>query len=341
MADIKVLTLEGLQGYDEKIKSVITTGDSTTLNEAKKYADGLGANYDPAGTAQTKVNELANGAVKSNTQKITAVDTKVGNTASLGTEAKTDIVSAINEVLNAVEVGGTGSVVKLEEGTSPDYAKVYTLKQGDKSVGTINIPKDMVVSNGTVEVDPDGQEKGTYIVLTLANATSDKLYINVGKLVDIYIAKQGATQIQLAIDKGTREISATIVAGSITATELASNSVTTAKITDKNVTKEKLEDSIQASLGKADSAVQNVDSGTQNGTVAVDGVDVAVKGLASAAYTDASAYEVAGAVSKLEKGQVTTNKNDITALKSKVSTLESTKYVAITPEEIEAIFSGV
>lgn len=47
----------------------------------------------------------------------------------------------------------------------------------------------MVVSSGKVVVNPEGQNEGTYLELTLSNATSDKVYINVGKLVDIYTAK--------------------------------------------------------------------------------------------------------------------------------------------------------
>ena len=39
-----------------------------------------------------------------------------------------------------------------------------------------------------METNPYGQPSGTYLVLTLANATSDKVYINVGTLVDIYTA---------------------------------------------------------------------------------------------------------------------------------------------------------
>ena len=38
----------------------------------------------------------------------------------------------------------------------------------------------MVVKSGAVETNPTGQPAGTYLVLTLANATEDKIYINVG-----------------------------------------------------------------------------------------------------------------------------------------------------------------
>lgn len=186
--------------------------------------------------------------------KIDAIDTKVGSLENLDTTDKDNIVDAINEVRRSVSSGGTAAVVTLSESSSEDYAKIYTLKQGDNTVGTINIPKDMVVQSGTVEVNPEGQPEGTYMVLTLANATNDKLYINVGSLVDIYTVEAKAAQVQLAIDPATRAISATIVAGSIGTAELADNAIVTAKIADGNVTKAKLSVEVQESLAKADAA---------------------------------------------------------------------------------------
>lgn len=75
MADTKkkYLDLVGLTSYDEKLKGKI----AGSLTEAKEYADGLGVKYDPAGTAATKVQELADGTVKTNTDNITALQGKV------------------------------------------------------------------------------------------------------------------------------------------------------------------------------------------------------------------------------------------------------------------------
>lgn len=78
----KFLDLVGLGEYDAKIKEKVATDDATTLQSAKTYADGLAVNYDPAGTATTKVNELKNGAVKTNTTNITALQGKVATLES-------------------------------------------------------------------------------------------------------------------------------------------------------------------------------------------------------------------------------------------------------------------
>ena len=234
--------------------------------------------------------------VKSNEDAIALINEHLGDLSALKTSAKNTVVAAVNEVFDAVGTGGTASVVTVEEDTtSTDYAKVYQIKQGGELKGTINIPKDMVVESGSVVVNPEGQPAGTYIKLVLANAEKSEIFVNVGTLVDIYTAKAEAAQVQLAIDAKTREISATIVAGSVGTTELADDAVTSAKIKDANVTKAKLATDVQTSLGKADSAVQTIATGTKNGSIAVDGTDVDVKGLGSAAYKADTAFDAAGA----------------------------------------------
>lgn len=257
------------------------------------------------------------------------------------------------------------AVVVSTETTTEGYAKSYTFTQNGAEIAVIDIPKDMVVTSGQVVVNPDGQAEGTYLELTLANATSDKIYINVGSLVDLYTVEDGAAQVQLAIDSN-REISATIVAGSITTTEIADGAIVTTKIGDGQVTKSKLVTSVQESLDKADSAVQAVATGTTNGTVAVDGTDVAVFGLKSAAYADTTAFDEAGAaaaakaeadttakgyadaaqsaaeakVTALETGAVATNTADIAALTERVDNVVSSAPTTITTAEIEALFSS-
>lgn len=364
------LDQSGVEHLVEKLGTREDTKDAATLKSAKAYADGLADNYDAAGTAQTKVDELANGQVKTNKEAIDklngadtvegsvakqvkdakdAVDSKIGTMDDLKTAAKGDLVSAVNELKESVGSAQTAGEVTVDTTlTTEGMAKSYTIKQNNKTVATIDIPKDMVVKSGTVEKNPTGQEKGTYLVLTLANATEDKVYVNVGSLVDIYTAKASATQIQIAIDASTREISATIVAGSVTATEIADAAIVTAKIADGNVTKAKLSKDVQTSLGKADTAIQEADLTDLKSDVAANKQEVAdlktslaEGGATATAIADAkkAGDGAAASVSALEKGQVATNKTDIAGLKTKVENLESVNYVAITNEQIDAMFA--
>lgn len=78
------------------------------------------------------------------------------------------------------------------------------------------------------------------------------------------------------------------------------------------------------------------------GSSAVDLTNYATKEYVGTAKAEAisTATEAASQlVTKLEQGQVTTNKNDITAIKGRLDTLEDTTFIAITTEEIEALFN--
>ena len=384
-------------------RAEIAAGDSKTLGDAKAYADGLASNYDAAGVAETKVNELANGQVKTNKEAIEklnggatvegsvakqiadakselngtistvegkadaaqadadALETDMGDVDTLSTTNKT-VVGAINEVLAAVGTGGTAAVVTITTETTTDGAlKSYTVKQGDTTVGVIDIPKDMVVQSGEVVTNPAGQPAGTYIKLVLANATNDEIFVNVGNLVDIYKAKAGATQVQLAIDASTREISASIVAGSITATELAADSVITAKIADGNVTKAKLSTEVQASLDKADGAAADAQSKADAAlaeaksyadqaeadaisTAAGDATSKANKALedAKADATEKANKALSDAQSYADQAEADANTYADglnTAMDTRVKALENVSYVEITADEIDAMFA--
>lgn len=280
-------------------------------------------------TAIAKLNgaEDAEGSVaKAVKDAKTAVEAKIGNLENLTTTEKDDLVSAVNENKAAIDSVKTAGEITVDTTTTTEgMAKSYTIKQGDKAVTTIDIPKDMVVKSGVVQENPKGQEAGTYLVLTLANATEDTIYINVGKLVDIYTVKAKATQIQLAIDSSTREISATIVAGSVDTAELADGAVVTAKIADGNVTKAKLAKAVQDSLNKADSALQEADVATLRADVAANKASLAEGGATANAI-------------KANKEAAAKAQGDVNALATRVETLESVEYVEATEAEIKAMF---
>ena len=173
----------------------------------------------------------------------------------------------------------TVSIDTSTGGSSDTFVKKYTIKQGasgsQTTIGTIDIPKDLVVTSGSCVAGTwnndeftEGSGTGHAIKLVIANQT-DPVYINTLDLVDVYTAAQNAAEVQLAIN-GNNEISASIV--------------------NSSIAKGKLDSSVQASLGLADSALQKADitEGTANGTINVDGTDVSVHGLGSAAYLNAT-----------------------------------------------------
>ncbi len=156
------------------------------------------------------------------------------------------------------------TIKKLETATAGMSASYQLTKDGENVGAVIDIPKDMVVKSGTVETNPAGQTAGTYLVLTLANATEDKIYINVGNLIEYVTAGDSPDGMVVVSISNDHKVTATLGDASITEAKLAKG------VTDK--------------LAKAVSAVQSVTVGTANGTIAVNGEDVAVTGLKDAAF---------------------------------------------------------
>jgi len=227
-----------------------TAGNVVVANSDGTVADGGIALADLATDAE----------LKTVSDKVDANTTAIGTLADLSTTAKTDLVVAINEVRNSVSAGGTQAAVTMTtDNTTEGYLKSYTIKQGENTIGVIDIPKDIFAVSGSVVVDPDAEHTGTFVKLILENQ-EEPLYIDVASLIDNYNAQANATQVQLAIDTSTREISATIVAGSVGTTELAADAVTTVNIADANVTLAKLGTDVTPTLTQVGTNKTNIEA---------------------------------------------------------------------------------
>lgn len=219
-----------------------------------------------------EVKTLANAKVAS----VGATDASVVVDSSTATAPKIQVqISKVEN--NALTLADDGLKVIVPDVTHPEYtikkletatagmSASYQLTKDGTGVGAvIDIPKDMVVESGTVETNPTGQPAGTYLVLTLANKTSDKVYINVGNLIEYVTAGDSPDGMVIVSVSDDHKVTATLGNASITEAKLAKD------VTDK--------------LAKAVSAVQSVGAGSANGTISVDGKDVAVTGLKDAAY---------------------------------------------------------
>ena len=241
---------------------------------------------------------VANGKVGS--VKATDASVVIGGTAT----APTVGIQLSKSEGNALTLETDGLKVVVPDVTHPEYSivadknpgtfsAVYHLTKDGTNVGAaINIPKDMVVQSGSVQTFeagalPEGvTTAGTYIVLTLANATSDKLYIKVDDLIEYVTGGSGENDaIQINVTSDTHKVSASVKNGSLTLAMLSSE--------------------VQASLKKADSAVQSIAEGATNGTISVDGADVAIHGLQDGAYATVKS------LNDTAQGYATTVKTDL------------------------------
>lgn len=208
------------------------------------------------------------------------ISTKDGNTLTLDTTSGKEGL-----YVPTPAAASTYSIVKLDaNSTTAGAAATYQLAVDGVAGGTkIDIPKDMVVSSGEVKTVSTANTPYTgaavgdkYIELTIANATSDKLYIPVNSLVEyVTSGSSNSDMVVISIDN---------------------NHQVTASITDGTITKTKLASGVQSSLDAADSALQASDiiTGSTNGTIRVGGTDVSVYGLGTAAYTASTAYDASG-----------------------------------------------
>mgnify|MGYP007006847757 CR=1 FL=1 len=217
----------GEEGYAQTVKSAydLAASKATIADvEAKNYA----TKTEAQGYADAKDDAIA-AAKKAGTDAMA----KIGEIPEGATA--TTAIGYVDEKIAAIPAQ-TDYTVTCNATTPEGYAKRYTLSQCGSQIVSIDIPSDMVVSSGKVVENPAGQTAGTYIELTLANATKDKIYINVGDLIEYVTGAEAAD-------------------GIIT-TSVDANHILTATIGDGKITKAKLATAVQTSLGLADTALQ-------------------------------------------------------------------------------------
>lgn len=145
----------------------------------------------------TPIRNLENGiladiATGSDSHKIKSVYVSVDGAGGLAS------TNYVDTKVGAVKV----PAYTLTKSTSTDYAAVYHLQKDGANVGeAINIPKDMVVesgkvvwgsyTDGTFTPATDKKNATPYVELTLANSSSNKIYIAVADLVNEHKAGTG------------------------------------------------------------------------------------------------------------------------------------------------------
>lgn len=141
------------------------------------------------------INDVIGGGISGTTltEAINEINSKLGD----GFTEDHTVADALAELEEALK---NSLAITLDTASDPgEYAKVYELKQGGELIGTIDIPKDIVIKEGklvhgywsgdTFTEDEEGPDVA--IKLTLNN--DDVIYINAKELIDIYTAGNGIT----------------------------------------------------------------------------------------------------------------------------------------------------
>lgn len=131
--------------------------------------------------------------------------------ADLAESIQTSLANA-DTALQAADISDliskTDAAVTLETKATDAYAAAYVIKQGETTVGTINIPKDLVVKSGNVVTKEDNS---TVIELTLANDEATKIEIPVDQLIE-YVTSGSVEgdDIFISVDPTTHKVTATL-----------------------------------------------------------------------------------------------------------------------------------
>lgn len=210
-----------------------------------------------------------------------AVDIAVADTAEKFVAI--DLEAVLAELANSIQAGSNNSKVTCEKTFPEGVAARYVFKQGEVAIknATIDIPKDMVVKSGTVVTKTETGtwgEAGTYLELTLANATNDKVYINVGNLIEYVTSGSGeGDSIQVAVS-ANHKVTASIKDGSIALGKLASAVQTQINKAHEHANKTVLDEITAEKVAKWDAADTAIGDAVEAGVAALDFTDVAVDG---------------------------------------------------------------
>lgn len=236
----------GTAGAEDERANIFTVswdGDAAANGNTlatRQYVDANGGKIDTIkvnGTEQTITNKAVNISVPTNTSELnndsgflTAHQDISGKADKATTLAGYGIGDAytkteVDTKFDAIPSQTDYSVTLETDAATLEYSKVYTLKQCGASIGSINIPKDLVVESGQVVTKAESGEwglAGTYIELVLANTENEKIYIEVGSLIEYVTSGSTAEdQIQIEIDE-QHKVTATLKKGSVTKVQLDS-----------------------------------------------------------------------------------------------------------------------
>lgn len=231
-------TLEEINDELDGIDSALETlngSDTTAGSVAKAVKDGIDAIG--TGTAQTESGKAitsitqTNGVVTATSGTVSAQYVTTNFTGASPVSATSNVQASLEEIYglissNEVTVWADVSGTPTQVYAINEFGKTYTFKQGNDTIATMNLAKDMVVSGGQVitatasdvAIDSNVVAGEKYIKLLIANST-DVLYIPVNSLYKDHTAAQNAQKIQLAISNDN-VISASVVSGSIEKTDL-------------------------------------------------------------------------------------------------------------------------
>lgn len=254
-------------------------------------------------------------------EKVASWDEAAASAHTHANQAELDLIQSgdvdkWNALSGAAQVVVSARTAGLGEGV----LKSYDVYQGGAVVGSIDIPKDLVVTSGGIVT----VEEVKYLRLYIANQ-SEPVDVAVTDLVDAYTEGDGI-EISTGNVISAKVVEAnglTVDANGIAIAAASAESAGTMSSADfvklsgiESGANVNVIEGVQvngANLTPDGSKKVNVTitSGATDGTIAVNGADVAVAGLGSAAFSAATDFDAAGAAEAASAAAITTVVGDM------------------------------
>lgn len=347
MAEKRFLDLTGLQNYDAKIKTHIASADAEILAQSKAYFDDNADMFDAAGTAATKVQELANGQVKVNTDAISAInnertgilkqakdyadskDEAIASAQAAADQAQSEVDAAEGRIIKNEEDIGImkGQISALEAGTYDD-TEVRNLIQGNTDNITSVSDRMTATEAGLGTLIGDDANKSAR---TIANEELAKQLVAEGAQDSLDTLTEIALWIQShpgdaaamnAAIKALESLVGTLPSG-VTATTIVA--YIQEVVTAENARAEGIEAGLEGRLSAIEGNIGSGDVDSRIATAKQEAINVASADASSKfdqALADAKSY-ADDKVSKIDLSGINTNEVAIASLNGRMDTAES------------------
>ena len=233
----------------------------------------------------------------------------------------------------------TNLAVTLDDTAAPGKGilKVYTIKQGGTSIGTINIPKDLVATSGSLvyctksestytEVDSSTEGAIACIKMTIQNG--NPFYIEVADLIEYNSVKSNA---EITLTDTGHTIEATV--GAISSSKITftpsgdSHTDTTVQAALRDLYTQigeggSVASQIQTAIQKLDANLDASGTPAHNGTFVVSGVTEVDGVITSVDSVEVEAAGAAAAVKTALIGDADTNNDTLGKLAGRIDTLD-------------------
>ena len=335
-----IATSDSLQTLTEKVNAIEAAYITKTASDEADQA--IITSYKDADTALgNRIDEVITSYKAADSAIITGYTQADTAIISSYTAADSAIITAyqaadaaLTSEINALKSSYTVSLT--EAAGSGDVLKVYTISQGGNSIGTINIPKDLVATSGSLvyctksgntytETTADAAGAIACIKMTIQNG--NPFYIEVADLIEYNSVKSNS---EITLTDTGHEIEATvgsISSSKITFTPAGDNPTdTTVQAALRDLYSQigeggSVSSQIQTEIEKLDADLDATGTAQHSGTFVVSGV-TEVDGKITA--VDSVEVETAGAAAAVKTellGDADTNNNTLGKIADRIDTL--------------------